>query len=115
METSRKKAIIPINAKKRKRKIMIKKVLNKREAKKVMKMLHFGDIAQSNQIDPNGYESSFASGKQIKRVLMHPWSLAFSGKQKKFYRTLKNNKIYNSVVWLNASTEYNKVYDPSNY
>ena len=94
---------------------MIKKVLNKRENKKVMKMLHFGDIAQSNKIDWSGYESSFASGKQIKRVLMHPWSLAFSAKQKRFYRTLKNNKIYNSVVWLNASVDYNKVYNISNY
>ena len=95
---------------------MIKKVLNKREAKKVLKMLHFGDIAQSNQIDWSGYESSFASGKQIKRVLMHPWSLAFNGKQKKVHRrTLENNKVYNSIVWLNASTEYNKVYNISNY
>ena len=94
---------------------MIKKVMNKREAKKVLKMLHFEDIAQSNYIDPNGYESSFALGKQIKRMLMHPWSLAFSAKQKRFYKTLKNNKLYNSVVWLNASVDYNKVYNPSNY
>ena len=94
---------------------MSKRVMSKRENKKIMKMLHFGDIAQSNYIDPNGYESSFASGKQIKRVLMHPWSLVFSGKQKKSYRTLENNKVYNSIVWLNASVDYNKVYNPSNY